>query len=34
MTDVIRQAEDSGILYNATSIRNLIAQPDKGLPRI
>lgn len=24
LTDVVRQAEDSGILYNATSIRNLI----------
>lgn len=32
MTDVIRQAEGSGILYNATSIRNLIAAGLKAYP--
>ncbi len=32
MTDVIRQAEGSGILYNATSIRNLIAEQIRAYP--
>lgn len=32
MTDVIRQAEDSGILYNATSIRKLIANRLEAYP--
>jgi len=32
MRDVIRQAEGSGILYNATSIRNLIAARVKDYP--
>ncbi len=32
MRDVIRQAEGSGILYNATSIRNLIAAQVKAYP--
>lgn len=32
MTDVIRQAEGSGILYNATSIRNLIAEQVRDYP--
>lgn len=32
MTDVIRQAEDSGILYNATSIRNLISERLEAYP--
>jgi exodeoxyribonuclease-5 len=32
MTDVIRQAEGSGILYNATSIRKLIEAGVRGYP--
>ncbi len=32
MTDVIRQAEGSGILYNATSIRKLIEAQVRGYP--
>lgn len=32
MTDVIRQAEDSGILYNATSIRTLISDQIRAYP--
>ena len=32
MTDVIRQAEDSGILYNATAIRNLISARLRAYP--
>ncbi len=32
MTDVIRQAEGSGILYNATSIRKLIAARHRAYP--
>jgi exodeoxyribonuclease V len=33
LTDVVRQAEDSGILYNATSIRNLISDGLEDYPR-
>jgi len=33
LTDVVRQAEGSGILYNATSIRNLITDGLKDYPR-
>ncbi len=33
LTDVVRQAEDSGILYNATSIRNLITDGLEDYPR-
>ena len=33
LTDVVRQAEDSGILYNATSIRNLITSGIEDYPR-
>jgi exodeoxyribonuclease V len=33
LTDVVRQAEDSGILYNATAIRNLITSGLKDYPR-
>jgi len=32
LTDVVRQAEDSGILYNATFIRNLIQQEHHKFP--
>jgi ATP-dependent exoDNAse (exonuclease V) alpha subunit len=32
LTDVVRQAEDSGILYNATSIRKLIADRLEDYP--
>jgi exodeoxyribonuclease V len=33
LTDVVRQAEDSGILFNATSIRRLITRGLKDYPR-
>ena len=33
LTDVVRQAEDSGILHNATSIRNLITDGLEDYPR-
>lgn len=33
LTDVVRQAEDSGILYNATTIRNLITEHLEDYPR-
>ena len=33
LTDVVRQAEDSGILHNATSIRNLITNGLEDYPR-
>jgi len=33
LTDVVRQAEDSGILHNATSIRNLISDGLEDYPR-
>jgi len=33
LRDVVRQAEDSGILYNATSIRNLITDHLEDYPR-
>jgi len=33
LTDVVRQAEDSGILHNATSIRNLIMNRLEEYPR-
>jgi exodeoxyribonuclease-5 len=33
LTNVVRQAEDSGILYNATSIRNLITSGIEDYPR-
>jgi exodeoxyribonuclease-5 len=33
LTDVVRQAEDSGILFNASSIRYLITQGLKDYPR-
>jgi len=33
LTDVVRQAEDSGILHNATSIRNLITDALVDYPR-
>jgi exodeoxyribonuclease-5 len=33
LTDVVRQAEDSGILHNATSIRNLITDHLEDYPR-
>ncbi|MCD4711009.1 MAG: AAA family ATPase [Bacteroidales bacterium] len=33
LTDVVRQAEDSGILHNATSIRNLITERLVDYPR-
>ena len=32
MTDVVRQSEDSGILYNATAIRKLITDGISGYP--
>ena len=32
MTDVVRQSEDSGILYNATQIRNLISDQMEQYP--
>ncbi len=33
LTDVVRQAKDSGILHNATSIRNLISDGFEDYPR-
>lgn len=32
MTDVVRQSEDSGILYNATQIRNLVSMQQEDYP--
>lgn len=32
LTEVVRQAEDSGILYNATAIRRLIQENEQHLP--
>ncbi|MDR1543707.1 MAG: AAA family ATPase [Prevotellaceae bacterium] len=34
LTEVVRQAEDSGILYNATKIRNLLDKPIYKTPKI
>ena len=34
LTEVIRQAQDSGILFNATEIRNLITEKKEFLPKI
>ncbi|MDB5158241.1 MAG: family ATPase [Mucilaginibacter sp.] len=34
LTDVLRQGKDSGILYNATRIRDIIRQEQKVIPQI
>lgn len=34
LNEVVRQEEESGILYNATALRHLVERMDNGLPRI